>query len=189
MRMTDCVPDTAALIVLRGNSGSGKTTVAKALQRRFGRGTLVISQDDVRRSMLWVHDEPGNAAIPLLTALVEYGRAHAGVTILEGILYADCYRDVFVRARELYGKAIFAYYFDLPFEETLARHQTKPSRGEFGEKEMRRWWRERDYSDVLEETPIGREMSQEEIVEAIFHVVRERTGSGRDAASAALENR
>ena len=79
----------AALIVLRGNSGSGKTTVAKALQRRFGRGTLVISQDDVRRNMLWVHDEPGNAAIPLLTALVEYGHAHADVTILEGILYAD----------------------------------------------------------------------------------------------------
>ena len=91
----------AALIVLRGNSGSGKTTVAKALQRRFGRGTLVISQDDVRRNMLWVHDEPGNAAIPLLTALVEYGHAHADVTRLEGILYADRYQEVFARAREL----------------------------------------------------------------------------------------
>ena len=37
---------------------------------------------------------------------------------------------------------------------------------------MRRWWRERDYSDILEETPIGREMKREEIVETIFHAVR-----------------
>ena len=162
----------AALIVLRGNSGSGKTTVAKALQRRFGRGTLVISQDDVRRNMLWVHDEPGNAASPLLTALVEYGHAHSEVTILEGILYADRYQEVFARARQLYGTEIFAYYFDLPFEETLERHQTKPNRGEFGEEAMRRWWREKDYSNILEETPIGREMKREEIVETIFHAVR-----------------
>lgn len=40
------------LIVLRGNSGSGKTTVAKELQKRFGRNTMLISQDVVRRDML-----------------------------------------------------------------------------------------------------------------------------------------
>ena len=41
------------LILLRGNSGSGKTTVARALQRKFGRNTLLLSQDTVRREMLW----------------------------------------------------------------------------------------------------------------------------------------
>lgn len=40
------------LIVLRGNSGSGKTAVAKELQKRFGRNTMLISQDAVRRDML-----------------------------------------------------------------------------------------------------------------------------------------
>lgn len=40
------------LIILRGNSGSGKTTVAKELQKRFGRNTMMISQDAVRRDML-----------------------------------------------------------------------------------------------------------------------------------------
>ena len=40
------------LIILRGNSGSRKTTVAKELQKRFGRNTMLISQDVVRRDML-----------------------------------------------------------------------------------------------------------------------------------------
>ena len=44
------------LIILRGNSGSGKTTVAKALQEKFGYNTMRISQDEVRRNMLWVKD-------------------------------------------------------------------------------------------------------------------------------------
>ena len=37
------------LIMLRGNSGSGKTMVAKELQTLFGRGTMVLSQDMIRR--------------------------------------------------------------------------------------------------------------------------------------------
>ncbi len=36
------------LIILRGNSGSGKTTTAKALQKKFGHGTMLISQDVVK---------------------------------------------------------------------------------------------------------------------------------------------
>ena len=44
------------LIILRGNSGSGKTTVAKELQRLFGHNTMLISQDVVRRDMLCVKD-------------------------------------------------------------------------------------------------------------------------------------
>ena len=40
------------LIILRGNSGSGKTTIAKELQRKFGENTMLISQDVIRREML-----------------------------------------------------------------------------------------------------------------------------------------
>lgn len=44
------------LILLRGNSGSGKTTLAHMLQHKLDRGTLVISQDVIRRDMLWAKD-------------------------------------------------------------------------------------------------------------------------------------
>lgn len=41
------------LILLRGNSGSGKTTVAKQLQEKFGPNTMLISHDMVRKQILW----------------------------------------------------------------------------------------------------------------------------------------
>lgn len=55
------------LIMLRGNSGSGKTTLAHMLQHKLGRGTLVISQDVIRRDMLWARDTKDGPAVPLLS--------------------------------------------------------------------------------------------------------------------------
>lgn len=127
------------LIVLRGNSGSGKTTVAKELQKKFGRNTILISQDVIRRDMLMVKDGEDTRALPLMKELLKYGSTHSDIVILEGIMYADWYRPLFELARRIYGKEIYAYYFDLPFEETLRRHQTKPNCREFGEEAMRRW--------------------------------------------------
>ena len=55
MTMGDCLR-TNKLIILRGNSGSGKTTIAKELQQVFGNNTMLISQDVIRRDMLKVKD-------------------------------------------------------------------------------------------------------------------------------------
>lgn len=161
----------AKLIILRGNSGSGKTSVAGELQRKFGRGTLVIPQDTVRREMLWARDGVGTKALPLLTHLLEYGRKNCAVTILEGILDSDCYKPLFQRALEEYGPSIYAYYYDLPFEETLRRHATKPNRFSFGEEDMRRWWREKDFIGFIPEEVITEDVSFSEAVEQIYRAV------------------
>ena len=120
------------LIILRGNSGSGKTTIAKELQNSFGRNTMLISQDVIRRDMLKVKDGENTEALPLMKELLIYGRSHSDVVILEGIMYADWYKPLFELAIQLYDTRVYAYYFDLPFEETLKRHQTKPNCNEFG---------------------------------------------------------
>ena len=54
------------LIIIRGNSASGKTTIAKRLQQKFGRNTMLISQDVVRREMLKVKDGESTEALPLM---------------------------------------------------------------------------------------------------------------------------
>ncbi len=159
------------LIILRGNSGSGKTTTAKELQKRFGRNTMLISQDMIRREMLNVKDGENTLALPLMKELLSYGNKHSEVVILEGIMYADWYRSLFQLAVQLYNTEVYAYYFDLPFEETLKRHQTKPNCGDFGEEEMRRWWREKDFSNILNEVRITSDKDKESIVNEIYDFV------------------
>lgn len=155
------------LIILRGNSGSGKTTVAKELQSRLGANTMLISQDMIRREMLKVKDGENTPAISLMKELLIYGSKNCQVVILEGIMYADWYQPLFELAKTLYD-SVYAYYFDLSFEETVKRHMTRPCCQEFGEEAMRRWWREKDFSDILHEVRITAEQDKESIVREIL---------------------
>lgn len=113
------------LIILRGNSGSGKTTVAKELQKKFGYNTMLISQDEIRRNILWVKDGIDTKALPLMIELLKYGYEHSDIVILEGIMYEEWYNPLFEVANELYDSNVYSYYFDIPFEETIKRHQTR----------------------------------------------------------------
>ena len=158
----------AKLIILRGNSGSGKSTTGKALQRKLGHGTMMISQDVVRREMLFVKDGPNAEAGQLLLELALYGKSHCNTVILEGILNSKWYKNLFENLLEEFNKQIFAYYFDIPFEETLNRHKQKPNSLEFGEKEMREWWKENDLLDIIPEVCLHKELSLNEIVDKIY---------------------
>ena len=156
------------LIIIRGNSGSGKSTLAKALQRKFGRNTMIIPQDTVRREMLWVKDGAGNPSIPLMAELLRYGNAHSEIVILEGILVAEAYEPLFRTAIEIFGmENIFAFYYDIPFAETLARHETKSVRFDFGEADMRRWWKEKNFIGFIPETVFKEDVSLETAVDTV----------------------
>ena len=157
------------LVILRGNSGSGKTTVAKMLQEKFGPNTMLISHDMIRMQILHVWSAEGvRKSLPLMIALLRYGRRNSEITILEGILPYEDYKSLFEAALEEYGENIFSYYYDISFEETLRRHQTKPNRDEFGEADMRRWWREKDFLEVIPQTVLDEDVRLEEAVELIY---------------------
>jgi len=162
----------AKLIILRGNSGSGKTTVAKALQEKFGANTMLLSHDVIRREILKVKDGIGTPACTLLIHMLKYGRKNCEIVILEGILDSECYRELFKCAIEEYGSNIYAYYYDLPFEETLRRHETKPNCHEFGESAMRRWWKEKDFIGSIPETILAKEMKFDQTVDMIYETVK-----------------
>ena len=67
------------IIILRGNSGSGKSTVAKILQEKFGQDTLLISQDEIRRKMLHAQGGSHGKGIELLIHLVQFGNANCNI--------------------------------------------------------------------------------------------------------------
>ena len=95
------------IIILRGNSGSGKTTVARALQKKFGYNTMMISQDEIRRNILWVKDGVDTKALPLMIELMKYGYEHCDVVILEGIVLCskrqmNCMEWIYMRTILIY---------------------------------------------------------------------------------------
>lgn len=100
--------------------------------------------------------------------LLEYAHQHEKYVILEGILNATWYRPVFQFAKELFGDAIFAYYYDLSFEETLKRHQTRGQSQEFGAEKMACWWKDSDISDVLNEKFFRAEISLQQAINLIL---------------------
>jgi len=165
--------NSSKIIILRGNSGSGKTTVANALQKKLGRGTLIISQDVIRREMLWVRDGSETKAISLLINLVKYGKENCNFVIVEGILNAVWYKELFEIIKLEFKSSTYAYYYDLSFEETLQRHQTKLNCNEFGENDMKQWWNEKDFIESIEEKILSQELSIDETVDIIIKDITE----------------
>jgi predicted kinase len=133
------------LIVLRGNSASGKSTVAAEIRRRRGpRDLAIVGQDHIRGVVLREHDEPDAANITLIGLIARFALEHGYHTIVEGILYAAHYGDMLSGLIAGHTGGTRCYYLDVPFDETVRRHATKPQAAEYGAAEMRSWYRERD---------------------------------------------
>lgn len=161
------------LIVLRGNSGSGKSTIAKALQQHFGSGTLLIDQDVIRRNMLVVKDRPNNLSIELIRQIALYGNGKCEVVIIEGILNSQGYGAMLREVIVAYEKRAAVYYFDLPFEETVIRHETREKRHKFGEDSLKQWWNPKDFLRVEGEKSITELMTEEQIVQMVIQDVEQ----------------
>lgn len=161
------------LIILRGNSGSGKTTIAKSLQHHFGAGTLLVSQDTIRRDMLKVKDRDGNLSIDLIRQVAEYGNGRCGYVIVEGILSKKRYGDMLAELIDFFEGRAVSYYFDLTYEETFKRHNSRPKKTEFGEAALRSWWIPADYLGIDGEYKIPNDMTHTEIMELILTQLKE----------------
>ncbi|MFT8825740.1 MAG: zeta toxin family protein [Liquorilactobacillus mali] len=132
------------LIVLRGNSGCGKTYLAKKIQNYYGtKNSFLIQQDIIRRNILHADDHVGNPSIKLMAKMLEFGKQNYHITILEGILRKDVYSEMLMKAiNEFNGKVLF-FYLDISFEQTVKNNSKK--KVSFTPEQLRSWWREKDY--------------------------------------------
>mgnify|MGYP006386056813 CR=1 FL=1 len=163
----------STLIILRGNSGSGKSTIAKALQEHFGSGTMLIGQDAIRRNMLYLKDQPRNLAIELIHQIALFGNGKCEVVIVEGILTAQRYGDMLREVLAAFDNRAAVYYFDLPFEETVKRNETRERSKKFGEESLKKWWNPKDFLHVENEKAITETMSKEQILQMIIQDVEQ----------------
>lgn len=157
------------LIIIRGNSGSGKTTTAKSLQNHLGHGTLLVSQDNIRREMLKVHDRDGNLSIDLIRQIAEYGKDKCEFVIVEGILNKNRYGEMLKNLIQFFNHKTHTYYFDLSFKETVMRHNSRSKKNEFGEDSLRAWWNPNDYLGVNGEQYLTNDMSHDDVLKLILN--------------------
>jgi deoxyadenosine/deoxycytidine kinase len=160
--------DQTTLIVLRGNSGSGKSSVSHVLRDAYGRGLAWVSQDLIRRIILKERDAPGGVNIGLIDQVARYCLDHGQQVVLDGILYADRYEQTLAGLnRDHLGSSHF-YYLDGSLDETLRRHATRPQATEFGPEEMRGWYCQRDLLSSIHERVIPETSTLEQTVKLIL---------------------
>lgn len=124
----------------------------------------MVSQDVVRREVLWVDDRAGNPAIALIDLMARHALDAGFSVAVEGILHPDRYADMLRQLVLDHRGLTRAYFWDLPFEETLRRHATKDKASEFGEAEMREWWYGAGRITELDEELFGPECSVDDTI-------------------------
>ena len=90
-----------------------------------------------------------------------------------------------IRLRQDHCGRTAGFHFDVPFAETLRRHASKPQAAEYGEVEMRSWYRPLDLVPELEEHRIDASHS----LDAAIELVIAGSGLGRLAEPQDLWNR
>ena len=115
------------------------------MQEYYGRRTLVIYQNVVRRDILKEKVGPDNLSISLTATIARYGYERDLLVIVEGFYETDIYRQMLEELRDLFYPKVLSYYYDLTFEETVRRHQTRSKKADFSPADMKRWWKECDF--------------------------------------------
>lgn len=137
-------------ILIRGNSGSGKTALANELHKYFGyKECLVLHQGNIRRDILHADDHLGTPAIDLIRTLVSFGEDHYRIIVLEGILRKDVYGEMLLKLIKNFDNKAYVYYLDASFISTIEYNQMKNK--PFSILDLKKWWREDDYLNYQEQ--------------------------------------
>jgi hypothetical protein len=155
----------ARLVVLRGNSASGKPSVAAGIRDRFGRGLALVGQDNLRRVVLRERDRPNAVNIGLIDTVARYAPdAGYHVVLEEHPLRRPLRRHARPAARRpsrlLPGRPVRG--------NACPAHATKPIADEVGETALRDWHWELDLLPGGTETVIGANSILTETVDRIM---------------------
>jgi hypothetical protein len=114
----------------------------------------LVGQDNLRRTVLRERDRPDASNIGLIDVVARYSLDAGFHVLVEGILYGAHYGDVLAQLLADHRGVTHCYYLNVPFEETLRRHASKPQADEYGETEMAEWYRPLDLVPELVDTTV-----------------------------------
>lgn len=136
--------ESSRLIIVRGNSGSGKSQLAHAVRDARPRGVAIIGHDVLRREVLHVRDRPGALSVHYVDLSARFALDNGLDVVIEGILHAEIYGDMLSRLRSDHLGITRSYCYELELDETLRRHRTKPLAAEVTEDQVASWYRSSD---------------------------------------------
>lgn len=164
---------TSKLIILRGPSASGKSTVATELFKKATRNTCLIEQDYYRFMFRpRDHGSKQNSATmhKMITNNVLTALSDGYDVIAEGIFSTKSYANDFNEIFRQHSTENYSYYFDVSLEETIRRHRTRPSRNTstYTENDLRTFYNN-EYGSIHDnEKIISEESSLDETIEYII---------------------
>lgn len=162
-----CMPLTGSpstrLVVLRGNSGSGKSTVAQLVRAQLRPGQVdpdrgyyrnnvaLIEQDYIRRTMVGEHDRSNGVNIDVID-LTSRAALNAGFdVVIEGMLFAERYADMLAALTRDHHGITRHWYFAATLDVTLDRHQGRPLGATVPAADLREWYRADDLLPDVEQ--------------------------------------
>ncbi|MFC0675317.1 AAA family ATPase [Brachybacterium hainanense] len=157
------------LVIIRGNSASGKSTIARRVQRDLPRGRVaVIGQDHVRREMLRERESAHSPTPGLITVIARHCLSIGRITVVEGIFGREWYGPMFADLIAEHRGPVLAYYLDVSLAETLRRHTGKPIAHEVAAADVASWYRVRDVLGTEGEVVFDEEQSEDAMVARIL---------------------
>lgn len=169
--MTATGRETPTLVCVRGNSGSGKSTVAAEVRRRYGRGCSLIEQDYLRRVVLREHGSDSTPTkAPAFVMTTARAALDAGYhVVLEGILHTGSYGAPLRKLIAEHPGPSFVFYLDVSFDETLRRHAGRVDLAHVTAQMMYGWYHPLDLLGVPGEQVIDEASTVEQSVSRILH--------------------
>lgn len=160
--------ESSRLIIIRGNSGSGKSHLAQAIRAARPRGVAIIGHDVLRREILHVRDHPGALSVPYIDLSARFALDNGLDVVIEGILHSESYGEMLTQLRKDHAGLTRCYYFELDLEDTLDRHRTKALAAEVSEAVVASWYRSADRVVGLEESVFDATVSAADALQQVF---------------------
>lgn len=166
--MTAAAP---ALVIIRGNSGSGKTSTAREVRHRYGRGCALVEQDYLRRVVLREHgsNRTPTVAPTFITTVVRAALDSGYHVVLEGILHTGSYGGPLQQLIAEHAGPSFVYWLEVSFDETVRRHQQRGEPTRVTTEDMRGWYTPLDLLGMPGEQIITEPTSRADTVDTILH--------------------
>lgn len=136
---------------------------------------MLISQDEIRLKILNVKDRVDNPTADLIKTIALFGKSRFKIIIIEGILSTHKYKNLLSDLVSSFKYNSNLYYFDIPFEETVRRHNTRYKSSLWGEETMKHWWLEKDFLRLGNEKTINCDLTEKDILKMILDDVEHRS--------------